>query len=97
MAISEDIRATYMEAWPDELFDLSMPTVEIELSRDNLLAIGSTSPSFRAQFSLPGILSLSPSLHAGIESILKEFPSGVFPRLGTCSFVQASSVNRPRL
>ena len=95
MAISDDIRATYMESWPDELLDLSIPGAEIELSSDDLFAIGSSSPSFRGQFSLPRIRPLSASLLENIESALAEFTCGVFPRLGTCSFKQASSANRP--
>jgi hypothetical protein len=84
-----------MEAWPDELLDLSIPSVEIELSEDDMLALGSTSPSFREFFALGGIRPPSAGLREAIEACLPAFAHGIFPRLGTCSFKRPGIVARP--
>lgn len=74
---------TYLENWPQELQELSISQVDIPLTRDEAIALGSNILEFGEQFQ-PYPMSLD-SVYTKLEDAFKRLPGPVFVRLGSRS------------
>ena len=86
---------TYPENWPDGLKSLSGDMVSLELSTDDLRCLGSQSALFRqgyGDFRQPGF---SGALMTRLADALAQFPQGIMPRIGHCSWKGSSVANTP--
>ncbi len=81
-------RATFMEAWPDEVVALGLPMEQVTLSEQDRLAIGSRTAAFRDMFDVDEMQPLSREFYAKADEKIAVFESGAHARLGGCSFKQ---------
>mgnify|MGYP001026833852 CR=1 FL=1 len=77
---------TFLENWPSDLRNMSIPSEEIELSHDDLNVLGGYSRIFRDLVDYNDDAFFSENFQANIEDITKKWPKGVFPRIGFCSW-----------
>lgn len=88
--------ATYIENWPRELLSLSMRTASLEMSVDDVVALGSYSRHFRQNMGITEVFDLSEDLCGRLSATLSDFPQGVMPRLGHCSW-KGSMISNTRI
>lgn len=78
---------TYMEQWPDDLHSLSIPSTQIKLSLDEARTLGSYIVELGEGFeNVPeNHETLRDLLIARLDSSVRQYPNGVFVRLGSRS------------
>lgn len=74
---------TYIENWPTEMLSLSISTVQLKLTLEDIIALGSNNGEFGEAFS-PTPLEISHIINA-IDPLVRQFPNGAFVRLGSRS------------
>lgn len=88
-------RATFMEQWPDPLRELALPAVEVPLSVEDRMRLGSATRVFRERFGrgrqepTQGCLD---AVNAAVEDLAGR---GAFLRLGSGSFKDAGFLPMP--
>lgn len=92
--VAERWRSTFMDHWPDELWDMSVPTEIVEPERDEALAFGSADPAFREAHELDGRLPPPPDLAERLDPVIASL-GAVSPRLSACSFKGSASAGLP--
>ena len=85
-----------METWPDDVWEFTLPAIEISLSEKDRHIIGSATPFFADAFDLPGrmpdALECAPALSTAIEDLAE---TGAFLRLGSASFKRPGALSMP--
>jgi hypothetical protein len=84
--VDRAVTATFIENWPAPLVRLAAPHVGHALSPEDLSALVSQEPKFRALLGCVCRQSFSNALERWIANALPRFQCGVFARLGMCSF-----------
>lgn len=84
MDIFESSRPTYIENWPQMLVALSIPLVDIPLTIQQALALGSNIVELFEQFDCPPGQPIGDILQT-LDHAVAQFPQGAFVRLGSRS------------
>ncbi|MFK7836911.1 MAG: hypothetical protein AB8B60_11865 [Sulfitobacter sp.] len=85
-----------MEAWPPELWDLTLPAIEINLSEQDRHIIGSATPAFAEMFDLPGRMPDTLACISEIGDAVNDLAqTGAFVRLGSASFKREGALSLP--
>lgn len=79
----EQVFPTYIENWNPALYLLSIPQVDIPLSRQDTIDLGTNLSLYGASFGVPAQPILD--IKGKISTALKSFPLGAFVRLGSRS------------
>jgi hypothetical protein len=80
----EIVKPTYLESWPTELRELSIPQVEIALTLDEAAALGSNIRELFELFTEPRGRDIS-VIRDRVDRAVRQFPNGAFVRLGSRS------------
>lgn len=87
MSFPIEIERTFREHWPSALAALAIPARMIDLSPEDVEALGGYTPEFRdAVFGKVTRRKLSPTFLAALDAAIAKAPGAVFPRLGYCSW-----------
>lgn len=86
MSFPITLRETFPEHWPAPLLEASLPMISLPLSLRDAQVLGSQSRSFREAMGDWRRDGFSDAFLADITEALTEFPAGVFPRIGYCSW-----------
>lgn len=97
MAHPSALAATFIENWPKELRALSIPTRSIPIVGDDLVALGGCSATFRDAFVEFERRNFTDVFLCQIKDALDEFPDGVMPRIGYCSWKASTILHKPLL
>lgn len=95
MFLPSTVRATFPENWPDALKDLSVPAAEIEVDVNDVQMLGTFNGFVRQNTETPQVHGFSKEFYQKIEAGLTDFPTGVMPRLGYCSWKGSTIVHKP--
>ncbi len=79
-------RDTFLEQYPNEILALMLPMLELHLSEQDRMALGSSTPGFAEALLLDTPVAISTGLSQQIEAALDRFRDGVFLRTGATSF-----------
>ena len=94
--LGEKWRATFMEVWPSDLWEFTLPAVEIALSEADRLKIGSATPFFAEHFELAGRDPDALDCEADLVEALEDMAdTGAFLRMGSASFKRQGALNLP--
>lgn len=77
------VRPTYIENWPIDLYELSIPQAGFSIDKNEALALGSHIPSFKNRFGCDRLPIAS--IVSRLDEQLKQFHTGAFIRLGSRS------------
>ncbi len=91
------IRMTFPEHYPDAVRDLMLPMVSIKMSAHDAHVLGGFSMAFRAAMDGRAEGYFSPGFLDTLETVMAQFPEGVMPRIGYCSWKAGSISNAPAL
>jgi len=82
----DQVWPTYLENWPEKLHKLSIRSIDIPLTIDDAIALGSNIIELKETFASYGPLT-QPVGHIGkaLYEAFKQFPKGAFVRLGSRS------------
>jgi D123 len=98
MFFTQALRQTFPEHYPDGLRDLMMPMVSIKLSAEDAVVLGGFNMAFRAAMTGGGSDSyFSDGFLDTLDAAMAQFPEGVMPRLGYCSWKAGSVDNIPAI
>lgn len=86
---------TFIDHWPAEISALSIKTKIHPLSEHDKKALLSQHSDTRTLIGCGRRLQFSDSLLSWINESIKEYPNGVFARLGSCSFVTEARLPNP--
>lgn len=78
--------ATFAEVWPSEIVALADPMAKIDLSSEDIEAIGARTEEFRDRFEIDELHVLSEALRGRFNDALSQLGPFVHVRLGGCSF-----------
>jgi len=96
MFFPQAIRMTFPEHYPGAIRDLMLPMVSIKLSAHDAQVLGGFSMVFRAAMSGPAAEGyFSKGFVDSLQSAMAQFPDGVMPRIGYCSWKAATISNVP--
>ncbi len=95
MTYRDSIEQTLYENWPEGLRRHSMPTVAHRLSRDDMLALGSVDPDFRARHRLPRVADFSKAFSAWLTAGLARFRGGAYLKTSYGSFRECPFTYKP--
>jgi D123 len=96
MFFPQAIRMTFPEHYPDAIRDLMLPMVSIKLSAQDAQVLGGFNMAFRAAMTGPAAEGyFSKGFLDTLESAMAQFPDGVMPRIGYCSWKAATISNVP--
>lgn len=87
---------TFPEHYPDAIRDLMLPMVSIKLSGHDAQVLGQFNMAYRAAMSGPPVAAyFSQGFLDALEAVMAQFPAGVMPRIGFCSWKAGAIVNTP--
>ncbi|MGL4309558.1 MAG: hypothetical protein ACRCSU_03645 [Paracoccaceae bacterium] len=87
---------TFPEHYPDSVRDLMLPMVSITLSEHDAHVLGGFSMAFRAAMTGPAAEDyFSIGFLDTLDNVMAQFPDGVMPRIGYCSWKAGSISNAP--
>jgi D123 len=96
MFFPQAIRMTFPEHYPDAVRDLMLPMVSIKLSAHDAQVLGGFNMTFRAAMTGPAANGyFSMGFLDTLESAMAQFPAGVMPRIGYCSWKAGTISNAP--
>ena len=95
MAFPAQTAATFLENWPAALADVSVRSAAVPLSEQDMKVLGGMTPSFRESQGYYDTDHYTDGFLEGIDAALEEFPEGVMPRLGYCSWKASTVVHGP--
>lgn len=96
MFFTQALRQTFPEHYPDGIRDLMLPIVSIKLSQADARVLGGFSRTFRS--AMTGTAAgdyFSQGFLDTLEAAMAQYPGGVMPRIGYCSWKAASISNVP--
>jgi len=93
--IPEMLALTFPENWPPTLTLASLPGVSVTLSDGDAETLGSQSALFREIYGDTRRIGFSKGFEKAIAKALDEFPEGVMPRIGMCSWKASTVVHAP--
>lgn len=97
MFFTDTIRTTFPEHYPDGLKDLMLPMVSIRLAPGDTHVIGRFCMNFRAGTTGQGADWFSDAFLDTLDAVMAQFPEGVMPRIGFCSWKAGTLVNEPAI
>ena len=95
MSFPSQVSQTFPENWPGAMLALAAPMVSIPLTEEDADALGGFSTVYRRQMQSPATEFLSDALLDSINKGLAQFPEGIMPRIGYCSWKASLLENRP--
>lgn len=96
LQLSKKWQATYRDAWPDALVEFAPPADLIALGHDDMLLLGSATPSFCGRYDLAGFIKDTPAFLPALETMIGDtLPQGAFLRLSSVSFKKPEVAQTP--
>jgi D123 len=98
MFFTHAVRQTFPEHYPDAIRDLMLPMVSIKLSERDAHVLGGFSMAYRAAMTGPAADGyFSTGFLDTLDTVMAQFPEGVMPRIGYCSWKAGSISNAPAM
>jgi D123 len=97
MFFPQSIRMTFPEHYPGAVRDLMLPMVSIKLSEHDAQVLGGFSMAFRAAMEGSADGYFSTGFLDTLDTVMAQFPEGVMPRIGYCSWKAGSVSNAPAM
>jgi D123 len=97
MFFPQAIRQTFPEHYPDVIRDLMLPMVSIKLSAHDAQVLGGFSMAFRSNMQGRADGYFSTGFLDTLDTVMAQFPEGVMPRIGYCSWKAGSISNAPAM
>lgn len=98
MFFSQTIRLTFPEHYPDAIRSLMLPMLSIKLSAMDAHVLGGFSMQYRAAMNGPAADGyFSTGFLDTLDAAMAQFPEGVMPRIGYCSWKAGSLTNAPAI
>jgi D123 len=91
------MRLTFPEHYPDGIRDLMLPMVSIKLSDHDAQVLGGFSIAFRAAMTGSTDDYFSTGFLDTLDTVMAQFPEGVMPRIGYCSWKAGAISNAPAM